>query len=97
MSTQNQNSQKPEETRRQNLDETTQKQQQPEELNEADQKDVKGGSGLLSGGNDLTNIIQGGIGITNSSSGSDGDDSYTSNDSHRIDLGLGNMLDNTNF
>lgn len=85
MSTQNQNS------------ENTKKAGQSEELNEADQKNVNGGSGLLSGGNDLTNVLQGGIGISNSSSGSDGDHSYTSNDSHSVDLGLGNILDNTNF
>lgn len=70
---------------------------QQEELNEQEQKDVKGGSGLLSGGNDLTNIIGGSVGISNSSSGSDGDHSYTSNDSHRVDLGLGNELNNLNF
>jgi len=83
MSTQNQNS------------EELKKGQQ--ELSEQDQKNVEGGSGLLSGGNDLTNIIQGGVGISNSSSGSNGDESYTSNDSHNLDLGLGNMLNNTNF
>jgi len=68
-----------------------------QDMKQEDLKKVKGGSGLLSGGNDLTNIIQGGVGITNSSSGSNGDDSYTSTDSHTLDLGLGNMLNNTNF
>jgi len=58
---------------------------------------VKGGSGLLSGGNDLTNIIQGAGTVTNQSSGSNGTDSYTSGDSHQADLGLGNVLNNVNF
>jgi len=70
---------------------------QHEELNEAQMKQVNGGSGLLSGGNDLTNILQGSISITNSSSGSNGDESYTSTDTHTVDFGLGNMLNNTNF
>jgi len=85
MSTQNQNT------------ENTKKAGQSEELNEADQKKVNGGSGLLSGGNDLTNILGGHVGISNSSSGSNSDESYTSNDSHSVDLGLGNILNNTNF
>ena len=70
---------------------------QAQELNETDQKEVSGGSGLLSGGNDLTNIIAGTATLTNQSSGSNGDESYTSNDSHSLDLGLGNVLNNTNF
>jgi len=84
-------------TQNQNTENTKKAGQQSEELSEADQKNVQGGSGLLSGGNDLTNIIQGGVGLSNSSSGSNGDESYTSNDSHSVDLGLGNMLNNTNF
>ena len=71
--------------------------QTPAELSQDEQKNVNGGSGLLSGGNDLTNIIAGTATISNSSSGSNGDESYTSNDSHSVDLGLGNILNNTNF
>lgn len=67
------------------------------EMKKDDMKNVKGGSGILSGGNDLTNVIQGGVGISNSSSGSHNGNSYTSNDDHQIDLGLGNVLENTNY
>ena len=76
---------------------TQNKNNQPTELSQEELKNVNGGSGLLSGGNDLSNIIGGTVTISNSSSGSHGDESYTSNDSHTVDLGLGNMLNNTNF
>ncbi len=89
MNSQNQNSQ--EETKK--ASQTS----QSEDLKSEDLKNVKGGSGLLSGGNDLTNLIGGSAGISNSSSGSDGTHSYTSNDSHNLDLGLGNELSNLNF
>lgn len=71
---------------------------QHEELNEAEMKSINGGSGLLSGGNDLSGILQGTITISNSSSGTNSDgQSYSSTDSHTVDLGLGSMLNNTNF
>lgn len=67
------------------------------EMKQEDMKKVKGGSGLLSGGNDITNIVKGAGSISNSTSGSDGSDSYTSTDKHNVDLGLGNALNNMNF
>lgn len=78
-------------------EDTKKAQGQQQEMTEEDQKDVKGGSGLLSGGNDLTNLVGGNVGISNSSNGTNGDDSYSSNDSHNVDLGLGNVLGNTNY
>jgi len=100
MNSQNQNpnqgqNQKSQETNR--PEEVRKQGQGQQELSQEDQKEVEGGSGLLSGGNDLTGILQGGIGISNSSSGSHNGESYTSEDSHNIDLGLGGMLDNTNY
>jgi hypothetical protein len=99
-------SQKPGEVKKQNTPEVqkpqeTKKQQGTQELNEDDEQEVSGGSGLLSGGNDLTNMIDGTIGLSNSSSGSGTQNgqtnSYTSNSNTTGNLGLGNQLDNMNF
>ena len=76
---------------------STAKKETTKDLKTEDLKKVNGGSGLLSGGNDLTNIIAGTATVSNHSSGSHNGESYTSDDSHSVDLGLGNMLNNTNF
>lgn len=66
------------------------------ELNAQELQKVSGGSSLI-GGSNLSVGLDVSVGISSSTSGTYNGESYSSTDSHQVDISLGNILNNTNI